>query len=385
MTSSYEQAVWAWAAHLRSGGTTPWSAHGTREAPNDVPTRSPVPDAVHLELVRRLNLASGGRPLPWLADHVLTVGAPGRGRVDVPLPWEPAPQFGTRPIDPSHLPVEELLRLAVGVLATLLPDVRPPRMDPGTTRWPLPWRRRFRLHGSPGTVAAVREGLLASGPVESDWRAVHVVLARPVDVMMAEQWSRTIHAGGTSPWNSLWRRAVAADRLPRPVDVATIAARLLRQPGVRERDVHVVAARDTAGAASLTAALLSVPPFHPEQHGELAAIDLVRRVNVVGAIAAGPRRVRELTATAVSLLDDPAAPLPEPSPVLVPPRALTWARAVAARTTDQLSRADYAVHGDPEVLAPSEHQQPGTIDRERTLELALAACLRAWQRQEGPR
>ena len=48
MTSSYEQAVWAWAAHLRSGGTTPWSEHGTREAPTDVPTRSPVPDAVHL-------------------------------------------------------------------------------------------------------------------------------------------------------------------------------------------------------------------------------------------------------------------------------------------------------------------------------------------------
>ena len=144
--------------------------------------------------------------------------------------------------------------------------------------------------------------------------------------MIAEHWSRTVHAGGTSTWNAVWRRAVAADRLPAPVDVAGIATRLLRQSGVRARDVHVVAASDAAGAASLTAALLSVPAFLPGQHGELAATDLLRRVNVLGAIAAGPPRVPALTATAASLLDDPVAQdpaqHPTPSPVPVPAPAL---------------------------------------------------------------
>ena len=56
---------------------------------------------------------------------MLTTAAPGRGRVDVPLSWPSAdqdsPRFGTPPIEPDEVPGDELVRLAVGVLARQLP------------------------------------------------------------------------------------------------------------------------------------------------------------------------------------------------------------------------------------------------------------------------
>ena len=74
--------------------------------------------------------AGGSTDLGGLADRVLATAAPGRGLLDVPLPWPDAPRrFGTPPMDPAQLPEEELIRLAVGVLAHLLPDV--PRLDAG--------------------------------------------------------------------------------------------------------------------------------------------------------------------------------------------------------------------------------------------------------------
>ena len=118
------------------------------------------------------------------------------------------------PIDPDRLPEDELIRLAVGVLVHLLPGFPPRRRPPEPAGWPVPWRRRFRLHGSPGTVAAVRHGLLAQGLVETDWRPAHVVLARPVEVMMAEHWAGQRTRGGTLKWTTLWRRAEAAGPCP---------------------------------------------------------------------------------------------------------------------------------------------------------------------------
>ena len=186
MLASYDETVAGWAAHLRSGGTTTWSAWLDRDpAPESATPPRPLPDAVHLELVRRLNEAAGG-PVEALADRVLATGSPGRGLVDVPLSWpEGNRDYGSPATDPALLPAEELIRLAVGVLAHLLPGVPVPREEDPSPGWPVPWRRRFLLHGSPGTAAAVRHGLLRQGLVETDWRPTHVVLARPVEVMMA--------------------------------------------------------------------------------------------------------------------------------------------------------------------------------------------------------
>ena len=85
-----------------------------------------------------------------------------------------------------------------------------------------------------------------------------MVVARPVDVMMAEHWAANARAGGILKWSTLWRRVLAADRLPRPVDVVAIADRLAG----REREpLHVVVARDAQVAAETTARLLGTQPF----------------------------------------------------------------------------------------------------------------------------
>ncbi|MEO7350579.1 MAG: hypothetical protein ABIR34_12895 [Marmoricola sp.] len=377
---TYEQAVSAWATHLRTGGTTPWRVWQA-DASADLPVTRPLPDALHLELVRRINLAARGDTgahgdLRGLADRVFATAAPGRGLLDVPLPWPPAPRpFGTPAIDPEQLPAEELVRLAVGVLGHLLPGVPRPAPEQLPSRWPLPWRRRFRLHGAPATAAAIRRSLLAQGYVESDWRPTHVVIARPVEVMMAEHWSAVVRRGGILKWNTTWRRAEAAGRLPSSIDVTAIANSL---QGRRREPVHVVVAREAEHAAELAAGVLLARPAEIRGSGDAAVSDLLRRLNRFSALTHGPVRVRDLARTLVSVLDEEEVASADVEATVTPPASLPWALAVAATSAGQLRSAGYAVHGDPDALSPTEHQLPGTVDRERTLELAVTACVRTW-------
>jgi hypothetical protein len=381
-TTSYAETVTRWADHLRAGGTTTWSAWLDRHDEERVEPTVPLPDAVHLELVRRLNLAAGA-PVVALAERVLGTASPGRGLVDVPLPWPEDPRrFGSPAIDPAHLPEDELIRLATGVIVHLLPGVARPAAPPRPARWPVPWRRRFRLHGAPGTVAAVRSELLSSGLVETDWRPTHVVIARPVEVMMAEQWAANAQAGGILKWSALWRRAEAADHLPPPLDVTAIA-RVLE--GRRREQVHVVVARDAQEACETTARLLGARSSLVSGTGDLAATDLLRRVNRLTALTQGPGMTADLAARLASVIDEaPAVPGAAPAP-FVPEPALPWARQQSAAMAQSLRSAGYAVHGNPDDLAPAglRRTPSGTVDRGRTLELAVAACLRIWQQQGG--
>ena len=250
---SYDETVAGWADHLRSGGTTTWSAWLERPAhrrtqPTPGPTRSTSSSCADSTWRPR-----AGRPPTWptacwprprpaaVSSTSRCPGPPRRGAS--------APPRSTR----DRLPEDELIRLATGVLVHLLPGLPRPTAAPEPARWPVPWRRRFRLHGSPGTAAAVRRGLLEQGLVESDWRPTHVVIARPVEAMMAEHWAATARGGGILKWSTLWRRAEAAGRLPDEIDVAAIAARL---DGRRREPVHVVVARDAQEAAETTARLL---------------------------------------------------------------------------------------------------------------------------------
>ncbi len=382
---SYEQAVTSWAAHLRDGGTTAWDLFRDEVVPAAAPGVRPLPDGVHLELVRRLNLASGGVAHPGLVDHVLATVAPGRGRVDIPLPWpDSPPRFGIAPMDPVALPSEELVRLSVGVLARLLPGVPVPPAQPARARWPLPWRRRFRLHGSPGTVAAVRQALLAQGLVESDWRPTHVVIARPIEVMMAEHWAASVHAGGILRWSTLWRRTRTSGRLPGRIDVAAIAGRLEDETGDRRRGskLHVVVAREAHEAVALTAGLLRARPGEAPETGDPSTSDLLRRLNRLTALTAGPEHVRAIAASLMRLLADSQIHS-DALPPVTPRASLPWANATAEATRDAITSAGYSVHGDPGALLPADLRRPETIDRDRTLDLAVNASLRAWQLQEG--
>ena len=73
----------------------------------------------------------------------------------------------------------------------------------------------------------------------------------------------------------------------------------------------------------------------------------------------------------------------EPQQLAVPRESRAWARERADDMVRDLRAAGYSVHGDPDGLAPAGHQHSGTVDRTRTLELAVAACVRAWRLQEG--
>jgi hypothetical protein len=379
---SYDEAVTGWADHLLSGGTTTWSAWLDEHRPSGQPTaqpKRPRPDAVHLELLRRLNLAAGA-PVPGLAERVLSTASPGRGLVDVPLPWTEERGYGSPAIDPEHLPEDELIRLAVGVVVHLLPDLPHPPVTVPPARWAVPWRRRFQLHGSPGTVGSVRGGLLAQGLAEREWRPVHVVVARPVEVMMAEHWAASVRAGGILKWTTVWRRAQARGRLPEPIDVATIARGL---EGRRREPVHVVVARDAQSAAESTARILGARPFAVGGTADPAEPDLLRRVNRLTALTAGPDRTVDLVGRLAATLDDGPVLPDAPDPPAVPRASLAWAREQAASTAHDLRAAGYAVHGNPDDLAPSDHRHSGSVDRTRTLELAIAACLRTWRLQGG--
>lgn len=395
--ATYAQAVSAWAAHLRSGGTTTWSAwrrdHGGDRL--DAHVLDPLPHASQLELVRRLNLAAGqgrgsvtqGPVLAELADHVLAAATPGRGPVDVPLPWEDATaRFGFPAREPAGLPTEELLRLAVGVLTHRLPSLPPVAPGPSRTPWPLPWRRRFRLHGSPGTVAAVRSGLLAVGLVETARRPTHIVVARPLEVMMAEHWASSVRRGGISKWTRVWRAAQATGRLPPQIDVVALADRLA---GRHREPLHVVVASDAAEVAALVAGLLGAPPLRLPPSGDAALPDLLRRVNRLTGLTGGPGQVRPLARALIAVLQsDQSGQLrhldPRSGGPLTPRGALPWARRVTTTAAARVGEAGYAVHGDLDALAPTEHRLAGTVDRDRTLDLALSACLRAWHLGGNP-
>jgi hypothetical protein len=158
-----------------------------------------------------------------------------------------------------------------------------------------------------------------------------------------------------------------------------------------------VVAPDAHGAAALVADVLGVDPGTIATDGvsgvqrDLAACDLLRRVNRLTALTEGPERVAPAARRLRGVLDDVltssgATPLVGPplSPPLVPAGSLPWARRLAAATAGGLRAAGYAVHGDPDALAPTDHRRSGNVDRERTLELAVAATLRIWDLTNRP-
>ncbi|MCW2818869.1 MAG: hypothetical protein JWR42_1656, partial [Marmoricola sp.] len=305
--TGYAAAVLSWADHVAGGGGTPWAewAVGERPVPEHVADR-PLPTSPQLELLRRLVARAGG-PVPGLAERVLATSLPGRGLVDVPLPWPDPPRFGSPPVDPVDVGAEELLRVVGGLLVHLLPGVRlhdasAERSGP-TTRRSLRRRPRFRVHGPAPTVDVLRRDLLAAGWSEGDGAgrtAHHVVLGLPLDQQVALHWDAVTRRGSRLRWTSLWRRWRALDQLPEAVDVAATAARLQRaRPDAR---VSVVLGRDPADLRARAAAALGLPApagTMPGARDPLApgprvpdplAADLRRRLNPALQLAAAAGR-----------------------------------------------------------------------------------------------
>ena len=349
--------AWGWVAHLRTGGTTAWS-HWQEAAPPAEQSGRYLPGAQQLELLRRLNLV--GPPSPELADRVLTASAPGRGLPDLGLVGVLPPSgFGSRPVDPSDLAPEELVRVATALLAEDVVAAGGPD-EPHRVRLV---RRRYRMLGDPELARPIREALIADGRPPGGPTATIVVLGTGLDRMLVHEWTARSFGAGVRPWREYLagerRRASLSPRL----DLAAVAHHWAGRVGSAR--VHVVV-DDTHLAASLAGRRRPVPDLT-----ELSAdaVELARRTApVVGTLVTPEQRSRLMWHRFRPLLTARVGP-----PLLVPRRHHAW---LAERTGDlrrRLSAGGYAVHGD----LPEPSERPGVTapDEEGVLALAMRVLL----------
>lgn len=322
--------AWGWVDHLRGGGTTPWQDWvGT-----GVQRPGPFPGAQQLELLRRLNGASGTRPRPVLADRVLAAPAAGRGRTDLPLVGAVTNGFGALPVNPADLPDRELVRVASSLLAQ---DLVSRGADPAPATWTRPWRRRVRVVGDPLVVATTTDALAARGRPQGGVLPHVVVAAGPLDVLLAHTWTRRCFEHGSRPWRDWVGFWQGRRELPPRVD---LAAAVRRRHGRRPL-VRIVT------DPSRLASAVGVRKLPVERVPGADQAELARRVaSVVGLLAPSEQRP-ELMRTFQARV--PATTTPT---VAVPRSARAWLEDAAERLIRDLRRADYPVLGDLADLMP---------------------------------
>ena len=356
---------WAWVEHLRSGGSTPWQdfAGSERAAVPRAGTRL-LPGAIQLEVARRLN-ALGGRDDAAhrdLVEAVLGASAPGRGQPDLELVGiHDGSPFGPPPVDPADVAVEELVRMAVGVLADrALARPAPAAVEP--RRLPVPWRRGRRLVGDPLLAEHSHDALAGRRP---GLRSPVVLLhADDLPAMLADVWTWRVQRGVTPSWTWWLGHWARRDELPPRIDLAAVAARWAEHVG-RDR-VHLVVG--TPPPARLLGAATGPRP----EPLSAAAGDLLTRVNGVLRVLVSPERhLRLLDQVLLPLLADERGARPA-----VPPRRQAWVQDRAERLVEELSRAGYPVHGELSSLLPPNGQEPAATTGAGVLDVALRALLR---------
>lgn len=378
----------AWVEHLRAGGTTTW-ADWVRESAGDVPPAGSndrggrLPGAGQLELVRRLGLeyaASPGRlgrgAFTALADRALSRSGPGRGLPDLPLALpgsDRTSSVGAPPTDPGSLPVDELIRHGVGLLADLLVEAGPvPR--PSVRRRRVLARHAFHLAGAPVTTCGVRASLAAVGRVEGGWSPEVVLFAEPLDEHLAQVWSTRVQHGAPVRWETFAGRWARRDALPPSADLPAIASFWAAKVGVSR--VHVVVSDGVQAAIPEAARVVGtrrpprpVPGVDPARLSPTAT-DLVRRLNRVLNVRVADAARAGLVRRAVDLL-----PVGDERALALPPRHRDWAEQRAAQVARELGAGGYPVHGDLARIAP-RHAGASSPRRPDVLTLVLSTCLR---------
>lgn len=360
-----EQRAWAWMAHLRGGGTTPWAAWSATAASHG----RVLPGAQQLELLRRVNLAAerrGSRPSARLAERVLAGSAPGRGRPDLELVGAAEPTgFGWAPVDPADLPPGELLRVAALLLAEDVVTAGPAPLP--ETGWVRPWRLRLRVAGEPRLVLSARRHLAALGrpAVTGRGRAGRVlVLGRDLPTMIRETYTDRALREAVPTWEQHVRGLARRDALPPRVDLGRAAARWARTTG-RSRVVIATDPRAAAATAGVRGSLPVPPPLAAD------AVELARRVSAALAHLVLPSE-------RPALLDGVLRPWLEPmpgAPLVLPAAQADWVAERAASLRADLARAGYAVAGDLAVLTGRPDAAGALPDPAAALDLALGLLL----------
>ena len=382
-SDEYADTVRAWADRLRAGSTQTWtdfleSGETTRGATGATGT---LPGAAQLELVRRLATLPDLRATPGfddLADLVLTTAGPGRGLVDVPLPWPARDHevdlLGTPAIAPEELPAEEVLRACTGTLVRLLAAEPLEPVRRASRPW-RPWRRGFTLLGAPTTVELVRGALLGCGLREGGPRTTYLVLGGPLEELMAQRWSARVRAGAGLRWQRMWRLAATNDRVPPGIAIPTIASHLAEEFDASR--VHVVLGEDAGATLGLVGEILGVSAEPVAHRYDPLATDLLRRINPVLTLAVGEEGRRDV----VTRLWPDVAGGEDSGPLGVPAGQVGWATGAGERMAVALGGARYAVHGDPALVVPT--RRPGVRrapDPDDVLAHALTVVARAWRR-----
>jgi hypothetical protein len=354
----HEARAWGWVAHLRDGGTTPWSAWGSVAAADDQSGRY-LPGAQQLELLRRLNQRR--LPSPELADRVLATSAPGRGRPDLGLVGvlqESA--FGPPPVDPAELPADELVRVATALIA----EDTVAAGDPLEPRTPRLLRRRYRVMGDPEQAITLRDTLLADGRPPGSRRATVVVAGTDLGTMLVHVWTARSLGAGVRAWPDWLAGEVRRHTLLDRIDLAALAQTWV--PRVGAGRVHVVL-DDPRRAARLVRGIRSRIPMPGPLSAD--AVELARRTApVVGSLVTPERR----TALMWHRLRPVLAACPGPE-LRVPTRHRSWLDEHTRDLRRRLSAGDYAVHGAlPEPVEGAGVMEP---DEERVLELAIEVLL----------
>jgi hypothetical protein len=353
----HEARAWGWVAHLRDGGTTPWSSWGTSAGADEQSGRY-LPGAQQLELLRRLNELH--LPSPELADRVLGASAPGRGRPDLGLVGVlPVSAFGPPPVDPLELPADELVRVATALIAE---DVVAAG-DPLEPRTPRLLRRRYRLLGDPEVADVVRDALVADGRPPGGRRATVVVAGTDLSAMLVHVWAARSLGAGVRPWPEWLAAEVRRPGVPDRIDLPALAASWV--PKVGASRVHVVL-DDQRRVRRLAGGRRRIAPARPLSAD---AIELARRTApVVGTLVTPERR----TALMRHRLRPVLAAQPGPQ-LRIPRRYRPWLAEHTADLSRRLVAGDYAVHGAlPE---PAERRGVTAPDEERVLALAMQLLL----------
>lgn len=359
-----------WVEHLWAGGTTPWTAWLDRHGPAGALPRGALPGAQQLELLRRLNAA--GRPSAALAERVLAAGGTGRGRLDLDLVGDgPGREHGAPPVDPSDLPEEDLLRIAVGLVADDVVSgdrAFPGRPASGTPRLGLPGRRRHRIAGDPWLAAHVRREAARRRRRLGGRPDLVLVIGTGLERMLADVWCARFAGPGAPPWDAWLGGWVERGGLPPRADPAALAEEWSRRQDPHR--VHVVL--DPAELPRLLRARRLAPP--PDAPGAGAA-ELSRRVAAVLGVMVEPPERRRLVGDRLlprlAALDVPGA---SHAPA-VPAWAEPWLERRAGAVRDALRAGGYRVHGDPGTLL--ERTAGGPAGARPALAVAVAALLGA--------